>query len=42
MKRIPTALTVATTMFANEISAFDPDDVQKLLVPEWSLTPASM
>ena len=31
MKRILTSLTVAAAMFANSASAFDPDDLQKLL-----------
>ena len=31
MKRTLTALTVAVTMFAGSASAFDPDDLQKLL-----------
>jgi hypothetical protein len=31
MKRTLTALTVAATMFASNASAFDPDDLQKLL-----------
>jgi uncharacterized protein YjbI with pentapeptide repeats len=31
MKRTLTALTVAATMFASSASAFDPDDLQKLL-----------
>ena len=31
MKRALTALTVAATMFASSASAFDPDDLQKLL-----------
>ena len=31
MKRTLTALTVAATMCASSASAFDPDDLQKLL-----------
>ena len=31
MKRTLTALTVAATMFASSASAFDPDDLRKLL-----------
>jgi uncharacterized protein YjbI with pentapeptide repeats len=31
MKRTLTALTVAATMFANSASAFDPDDLQRLI-----------
>ena len=31
MKRTLTALTVAPTMFASSASAFDPDDLRKLL-----------
>ena len=31
MKQILTALTIAATMFASSASAYDPDDLQKLM-----------